>query len=96
MKASVTATEIDIADISAISPIYLPPLYWIIETIEDRITGTVWHKLKTNEKATRLILKSKRYSNWDIQAENTGKNFIWVTEQFLTLLHIQGLQLVDN
>jgi hypothetical protein len=79
-----------------VSPNYLPPLCRILKTVEDRDTGTVWHKLITNEKATRLILKSKRCSSWDIRAENTGKNFIWVTEQFLTLLRIQGLHLLDN
>jgi hypothetical protein len=79
-----------------VSPNYLPPLCWILKTVEDRDTGTVWHKLMTNEKATRLILKSKAYSSWDLRQETTGKKFLWVTKQFLTLLHIQGLQKVDN
>ena len=67
------------------------PKYDILETIRD-LTGTVWHKPKTNEKATRLILKSKACSQWDIRTENTGKPFFWATDQFLTVLHIQGLQ----
>jgi hypothetical protein len=86
----------EIDDISAVSPHYLPPVYAILETVEDRITGITWHKLMTNEKATRLILKSKAYSSWDLRQETTGKKFLWVTKQFLTLLHIQGLQKVDN
>jgi len=68
------------------------PRYTVLETVEDRITGTVWHKLKTNEKATRLILKSKAYSQWDLVTENTGKKLFWVTDKLLTILHIQGLQ----
>jgi len=68
------------------------PRYSILETVEDRFTGTVWHKLKTNEKATELILKSKACSQWDIHIENTGKAFFWATDQFLTVLHIQGLE----
>jgi hypothetical protein len=81
-----------INNISITSPSYVGPVYFILDTVEDTITGKTWHKLLTNEKATRLILKSKRCSGWDIQAEITGRNFIWATTQFLTLLHIQGLQ----
>lgn len=68
------------------------PKYDILETVDDTITGTVWHKLLTNAKATELIPKSKAYSQWEIIEENTGKKFLWVTDQFLTVLHIQGLQ----
>lgn len=68
------------------------PKYDILETVDDTITGTVWHKLLTNEKASNLITKSKAYSQWEIKEENTGKKFLWVTDQLLTVLHIQGLQ----
>ena len=68
------------------------PTYRILETEEDSITGTVWHKLKTNEKAAQLIHNYKAHSQWDYRTETTGKIFIWVTDQLLTLLHIQGLQ----
>lgn len=66
--------------------------YDILETIEDRITKTFWHKLATNAQATELIIKNKAYSQWDIKEEITGKKYLWVTDQLLTLLHIQGLQ----
>jgi hypothetical protein len=69
------------------------PKYDILETVDDTITGTVWHKLMTNTKATDLITKSKAYSQWDIIEEITGKKFLWVTDQLLTVLHIQGLRL---
>ena len=68
------------------------PRYGILETVEDSITGTVWHKLDTNARATQLISRSKAYSQWDIRTENTGKKFFWVTDQLLTLLHVQGLE----
>lgn len=68
------------------------PKYDILETVDDTITGTVWHKLLTNAKATSLIKKSKAYSQWEIREETTGKKFFWVTDQLLTVLHIQGLQ----
>jgi len=68
------------------------PKYDILETEEDSITGTVWHKLDVNEKATRLIIHSKAYSQWDYRTELSGKIFIWVTDRLLTILHIKGLQ----
>lgn len=68
------------------------PRYTVLETVEDRITGTVWHKLKTNEKAARLIIVSKYHKHWDIHTEVDGTRRLWVTEKFLTVLHIQGLQ----
>ena len=68
------------------------PKYDILETVDDRITGTVWHKLDTNAGATQLISRSKAYSQWELKTENTGKKFFWVTDQLLTLLHVQGLQ----
>lgn len=69
------------------------PKYDILETVDDTITGTVWHKLLTNANASNLITKSKAYSQWEIKEEDTGKKFfLWVTDQLLTVLHIQGLQ----
>ena len=68
------------------------PKYRILETAEDRITGTVWHKLKTNDKAARLIITSKYHKHWDILTEVDGTRRLWVTDQLLTILHIQGLQ----
>lgn len=82
----------EIDDISATSPSYLPPVCFILETVYDRITGTKWHKLKTNHKATKLIINNKAYSQWDLKAEITGKKYLWVTDKLLTLLHIQGLE----
>lgn len=81
---------------TATSPSYLPPLYWILETVTDRITGVTWHKLMANERAISLVLNSKAKNSWEIKAEITGKKFVWVTEQLLTLLHIQGLQQIDS
>ena len=72
------------------------PKYSILETVEDRITGTVWHKLKTNEKAARLILALKATKSFDIHTEPSGKSFIWVTDKLLTLLHIQGVEPVHS
>lgn len=71
---------------------YIGPVYSILETTKDSITGVTWHKLITNSKATRLIVESKAYSSWEIKAENTGKKYIWVTDNLLLLLKIQGLQ----
>lgn len=68
------------------------PRYSVLETVEDRITGKVWHKLKTNEKAAELIHNCKAHTHWDYRTEITGKIFIWVTDQLLTILHIQGLR----
>ena len=68
------------------------PKYNILETITDPVTGTTWHKLKTNAQATELIIKNKAHSQWEIRDENTGKKFFWVTDQLLTILHVQGLQ----
>ena len=81
----------EVRDVStAISPSYLPPVYSILETVTDRITGVTWHKLLPNEKAIGLIVNSKANNSWELKAEITGKKFLWVTEQFLTLLAIQG------
>lgn len=72
------------------------PTYAIIETIKDQNTGTIWHKLDTNEKATRLILASKAYNSFDIYKESSGKAHIWATAQLLTLLHLQGLKPIHS
>jgi len=68
------------------------PKYRILETEEDSITGTVWHKLKTNEKAAQLIHNCKAHTQWDYRTELSGKIFVWATDQLLTILHLQGLQ----
>lgn len=68
------------------------PKYNILETIEDSVTKTVWHKLRTNEEATKLILNLNSSESVYQHTEITGKSFFWVTDQILTLLTIQGIE----
>jgi hypothetical protein len=85
-------TEKEIETASAISPNYVPPTYYILETIDDRITKVTWHKILGNSKAIALIVAYKVFTHWEIKEEISGKRFIWVTDKLLTLLNIQGLQ----
>lgn len=62
MKASVKVSEIDPSYFLSTSS-NSSPVYYVLEKVKDRITGTTWNKLITNSKATRLILNSKSYSS---------------------------------
>lgn len=68
------------------------PKFDILESIEDSITGILWHKLKTNEEATKLILNLNSSKSVYQHTEITGKSFVWVTDQVLTLLKIQSIE----
>jgi hypothetical protein len=73
--------------------------YRILETEKDRSSRHVWHKLFISDDLWYLIFckdSRLRGHNWDIVKEIDGTSFIWVTDQYLTVLQIQGAENNDS
>lgn len=79
--------------LSSLSAVKKNLQYRILETQKDPLSQQTWHKLSVQYHLWHMILHrdcNLRNRNWDIIQEIDGTNWIWVTDQYLTLLQIQG------
>jgi hypothetical protein len=72
--------------------------YSIIETVHERIHKNTWYKLNLSDNLWYMIVRDKQNkgANWDVIKENNGTSFVWVTDKYLTLLHLKGAEHAED